>query len=81
MQLWEHLQTTSRRGDIRARVGGLGVGRGCRRGAPEKDGQRLRDTVGGVLESRQAGEDLHRGCGGDRGGPQEVPHRQSPFLL
>lgn len=51
-------------------------------GAPtEKDGQRLRDTVGGVLESRQAGEDLHRGCGGDRGGPQEVPHRQSPFLL
>lgn len=68
-------------------MGAWGWG-GAADGVPtEKDGQRLRDAVGGVLESRQAGggpargEDLHSGCGGDRGGPQEVPHRQSPFLL
>lgn len=61
-------------------MGAWGQGRAADGVPTEKDGQRLRDEVGGGLESRPAGEqeDLHRGCGRDRGGPRKFPIDSHP---
>lgn len=82
VQIRKRLQTTSRRGEGRARVGGLGAGQGCRWGAHGKTGQRLLDEVGGGLESRPAGEqeDLYRG-GRIEGAPGSSPSHSHLFLL